>query len=253
MRIFIAISCCLVLLSSRAWIIGICYSLCRKLSSRVNTEFIVKTTPRLLFAIFKQYAGFKFEGDYSLIHTLPEQYLIISNHQSLLDIVVHMNYYNGTRLRFIAKKELGNHVPLVSPMLKSGRHCLVQRTGGASQAMKAVDKFAVYVRENNIIPVIFPEGSRSKNGELGTFHAAGFRRFLNNAPMPVAVCALDGGWQISSIRKIIQNLKGGSYKIKLLKVYEAPKTKEEQLKILEEGKALIGEQLRKWRFAEQAV
>ena len=231
MRIFIAISCCLVLLSSRAWIIGICYSLCRKLSSRVNTEFIVKTTPRLLFAIFKQYAGFKFEGDYSLIHTLPEQYLIISNHQSLLDIVVHMNYYNGTRLRFIAKKELGNHVPLVS------------------QAMKAVDKFALYARENNIIPVIFPEGSRSKNGELGTFNAAGFRRFLNNAPMPVAVCALDGGWQISSIRKIIQNLKGGSYKIKLLKVYEAPTTKEEQLKILEEGKTLIGEQLRKWRTA----
>ena len=71
--------------------------------------------------------------------------------------------------------------------------------------------------------------------------------------MPVAVCALDGGWQISSIRKIIQNLKGGSYKIKLLKVYEAPTTKEEQLKILEEGKTLIGEQLRKWRFAEQAV
>ena len=57
----------------------------------------------------------------------------------------------------------------------------------------------LHVVKNNFIPVIFPEGSRSKDGNLKTFHAAGFRRFLNAAPMPVAVCAVDGGWKISSL------------------------------------------------------
>lgn len=249
----IAILCCLVILSWRAMLIGLFHSLYRKGCDWVNSEVIVRPAPRLLFAAFKQYTGFKFEGDYSLIDQLPDQYLVISNHQSLLDIVVHMNYYNGTRLRFVAKEELGHNVPLVSPMLKSGKHCLVKRTGSPTQAMKAVDKFADHVVKNNLIPVIFPEGSRSKDGQLKTFHAAGFRRLLNAAPMPVAVCAVDGGWRISSLIKLAKNLRGGAYRVKLLKVYDAPTTKEEQVKILEEGKALIQAQLDEWRSIDAGI
>lgn len=252
MGAFIAISCCLVLLSWRSALIGICHSVYRKGCDWVNSRVIVGPAPRLIFAVFKKYIGFRFEGDYSLIDKLPDQYLVISNHQSLLDIVVHMNYYNGTRLRFVAKEELGHNIPLVSPMLKSGKHCLVKRTGSPTQAMKSVDKFAEHVVKNNLIPVIFPEGSRSKDGELKTFHAAGFRRFLNSAPMPVAVCAVDGGWKLSSLTRLAKNLKGGAYRIKLLKVYDAPLTKEDQIKILEEGKALIQAQLDKWRSCSEA-
>ncbi|UTC65322.1 1-acyl-sn-glycerol-3-phosphate acyltransferase [Treponema sp. OMZ 788] len=251
MGALIAILCCLVLLTWRAVLIGVFHAVYRRGCDWVNSEVIVRPAPRLLFAVFKQYTGFKFEGDYSLTDQLPEQYLVISNHQSLLDIVAHMNYYNGTRLRFVAKEELGHNVPLVSPMLKSGKHCLVKRTGSPTQAMKAVDKFAEYVVKNNLIPVIFPEGSRSKDGELKSFHAAGFRRFLNAAPMPVAVCALDGAWKISSLTRLAKNLKNETYRVKLLKIYDAPKTKEDQVKILEEGKALIQAQLDEWRLADK--
>lgn len=247
MGIIIAMLCCFVMLLWRALLIQFCYSTYRKACDWVNSDVIVKRAPRLIFAVFKMYTGFKFEGDYSMTDSLPNQYLLISNHQSLLDIVVHMKYYNGIRLRFFAKKELGGHVPLVSPMLKSGKHCLVKRTGSPSQAMKAVDSFAEYVSKNNLIPVLFPEGSRSKTGELGNFHSAGFRRFLNASPMPVVVCALDGGWKISSLTKIIRNLRKGSYKIKILKIYDTPHTKEEQLNILQESKVLIQEQLNEWR------
>lgn len=250
MGIIITLLCAFTMLGWRAAVIGICYSVCRKACDWVNSELIVKPAPRLIFAVLKKYAGFKFDGDYTLVDKLPNQYLAISNHQSLLDIVVHMRYYNGPRLRFVAKQELGGHVPLVSPMLKSGKHCIIKRTGSPMQAMKTMDKFAEHIKKNNLIPVIFPEGSRSKTGKLGTFHAAGFRRLLNSAPMPVAVFALDGGWRISSLTRVAQNLSNGAYKIKLLNVYDAPKTKEEQLKILEEGKLLIQEQLNTWRAME---
>jgi len=39
----------------------------------------------------------------------------------------------------------------------------------------------------------------------------------------------------------------GAYRVKVLKVYPVPETKEAQVKILEEGKALIREQLAQWR------
>ncbi len=243
----ILVFCCLFLLLCYGFLLRTIYTFSRKKALDFNTKVIVKRIPDLVFACFNKYAGFRFEGDYSNIDELPEQYLMISNHQSILDIIVHMKYYNASRLRFIAKKELERHVPLVSLMLQSANHCLVKRTGSPTQAMKAVDEFARHTKENNLIPVIFPEGTRTKNGELLSFHAAGFRRFLNNAPMPVAVCALDGGWELASIKKIAKNLKDGTYKIKLLKVYDAPKNKAEQLQILTEAKELIQQQLDEWR------
>ena len=65
--------------------------------------------------------------------------------------------------------------------------------------------------------------------------------------MPVAVAAVDGGWNISSITRMATNLHGGSYRVKILKIYPTPTTKEEQLKVLAEGKELIQEQLKVWR------
>ena len=135
-------------------------------------------------------------------------------------------------------------------MLKTGDHCIVKRHNSPSQAMMAVDKFAVRVKEKNYLPVIFPEGSRSKDGAVHTFHSAGFRRFLNKEPLPVAVCALDGGYSVSSLKQFFKRIRGEGYRVKVLKVFPPPTTKEEQLKVLEEGKALIEEQLKIWRTSK---
>ena len=178
---------------------------------------------------------------------IPSSCLIISNHQSLMDIPVMMAHLGGSRLRFIAKAELAENIPIVAPMLKSDGHCLIVRGGQASKVMESIDSFAERVLKNKWIPVLFPEGTRSKDGKLGRFHAAGFRRFLDDAPMPVAVFAVDGGWQYSGMKGIIRNLKNGFYKIKLLKVYEPPLGKEGQIAILEESRELIQRQLDEWR------
>lgn len=240
------IVCCIGALMGWALINRVAYAVYRPWCKKINTHIATVVSHRL-FSIFSTYLNFRFVGDYSLFPELPEQYLLISNHQSILDIVVYMNYLGGKRVRFVAKKELADHVPLVSVMLKSDEHCLVQRTGSPSQAMRAMDAFAVRVQRNNWIPVLFPEGTRSRDGNVGTFHSAGFRRFISKAPMPVVVAAVDGGWKVSSIFRLATNLRGGAYRVKALKVYPAPETKEAQLKILEEGKALIQEQLAQWR------
>ena len=245
------ILCCMVSVAGYALLNRIAYALYRPLCKKINTHLYF-VTPRHVFSIFSAYMKFRFAGDYTHISELPEQYLLLSNHQSLLDIVVYVRYIDGGRLRFVAKKALSYGIPLVSVILKSDQHCLVQRTGSPSQAMNAVDLFAKRVIKNNWIPVLFPEGTRSKTGALGTFHSAGFRRLISKAPMPVAVAAVDGGWAISSMRQIRKNLKNGAYRVKILKVYPTPTTKEEQLKILQEGKELIQQQLDIWRSNPQA-
>ncbi len=229
----------------------VAYGLSRDLSLRVNRR-ITSVYVRRIFALLSTYMKFRVACEYDLVDTLPDQYLILSNHQSLLDIPLFFRFLKGKRLRFIAKDELGKNVPCVSLILKSDGHCLVPRMGSPSRAMQSMDRFALRVLENGWIPVIFPEGTRSKDGTLGTFHAAGFRRMMDRAPMPVAVCALDGGWRTSSLKGLSRDLRGGLYRIKILKIFPAPATKAEQIRVMEEGKALIQAQLDAWRAMDAA-
>ncbi len=242
----IALSCLVVALGSVALVNTVAYAFSRKWSAAVS-EYITKVDAPRIFSVLSVYKHFRFMGYPDHKKELPPQFLIMSNHQSLLDIPLYMNFLRNYDLRFVAKEELGRHVPLVSPMLKASGHALIPRSGSPSKAMRVLDNFAVRVKEENWVPVIFPEGTRSRDGSLGTFYAAGFRRMLERAPMPVAVCALDGGYKISSLDGIARHLHNGCYRVKILKIYPAPQGKQEQIAILEEGKQLIQAQLGEWR------
>ncbi len=224
----------------------IAYPVSKKLSLAIS-HYIRFTCSRMVFAILHTYKHFDFVGSRENFESLPDQFIIMSNHQSLMDIPLYMHFFPKIQIRFVAKDELERHIPLVSEMLRAEEHCMVPRRGSPSVAMRTIDNFGKRVVERKQIPVIFPEGTRSKDGELGTFYAAGFRRLCDATNLPVAVCALDGGWKINKLDTFFQNLHHGSYKVKVMKVYPAPHGKEAQAAILAEGKELIQKQLEEWR------
>lgn len=219
------------------------------------SNYITHRTDRLFFAILKTYCGYDFVADTKSLEGLPDKFLVVSNHQSLIDIVVYLlffskRYYNGREVRFVAKDALSK-VPMVGKMLRTQGHCMIPRHGGASEAMKSLEAFGTRVNASkDIVPLIFPEGTRSKDGKLGTFYSAGFRRLEETVRLPVAVCALDGGWKLSHIGMMLQNLKKGAYRVKVLKVFDVPQTKEDEKRILAEAPALIQAQLDEWRKSE---
>ena len=211
------------------------------------SNYITNVCARQVFAILKCYLGFELDDDKKSKEALPDQFLILSNHQSLFDIVVYLVYFAGKEVRFVAKDTLSK-VPMVGKMLKSQGHCMIPRKGSPSQAMGALKQFGMKAGANkDILPLIFPEGTRSKDGRLGQFYAAGFRMLENTVKLPVAVCALDGGWKLANLLRIFSNLTKGSYRVKVLKVYDCPKGKEEEKKILAESFDLIDAQLKAWR------
>ncbi|MGP1511899.1 MAG: 1-acyl-sn-glycerol-3-phosphate acyltransferase, partial [Treponema sp.] len=79
--------------------------------SRYISEYIVKKLAPRLFAILNCYRNFKFFGYDESKKALPEQFIIISNHQSLLDIPAYMNFLRDKELRFVAKDNLARHIP----------------------------------------------------------------------------------------------------------------------------------------------
>ncbi|MCR5436850.1 MAG: 1-acyl-sn-glycerol-3-phosphate acyltransferase [Treponema sp.] len=222
------------------------YPVSKKLSVRIS-NYIVKVLAPRFFAILKKYRKFNFWGYNDSKKQLPENFTVISNHQSLIDIPVYMNYFHEKEIRFVAKDQLARHIPLVSEMLRAQQHCMIPRKARPMDAMNYIEKFGKRAVEKKQVPVIFPEGTRTKDRLVGKFYSAGFRMLEASTNLPVAVCALDGGYSLRSLTSFFRNLKRGCYRVKVLKVYNPPKSKEECNKILEEARVLIQNQLDEWK------
>ena len=222
------------------------YPVSKKASIKISNYINRILAPRL-FAILYTYRKFHFWGYENQLKELPKKFILISNHQSLLDIPVYMKFLPQHEVRFIAKDTLGRHIPLVSEMLRAQEHCLIPRKAKPMEAMRYISDFGKRVMERNQIPILFPEGSRTRDGKVGKFFSAGFRQLSESTGLPVVVCALDGGWQLRDLRKLMTNLKYGCYRVKVLKVFEPPKTKEECNAVLEESRILMQQQIEYWR------
>ena len=99
-------------------------------------------------------------------------YVVLANHQSLIDIVA---LYEALpmQLGFLAKHEL-QKVPLFGRALELGGHVLVDRST-RKKAVQAIHSAAARVREDGCSLVIFPEGTRSDGDRVGPFKHGAFR------------------------------------------------------------------------------
>lgn len=96
-------------------------------------------------------------------------YVIISNHQSALDIVVLYRLY--THFKWVAKRELFK-VPFVGWNLTLNRHVAVDRSSSKS-ALQMIQKSIAHLKQGSSI-LIFPEGTRSEDGQIRRFKDGAF-------------------------------------------------------------------------------
>jgi 1-acyl-sn-glycerol-3-phosphate acyltransferase len=113
-------------------------------------------------------------------------YVIISNHQSMLDILL----INCLRYKFkwISKKENFN-VPVIGLYLRMARYITVDR-GNEESKLEMLEKSSDCLKEGISI-MIFPEGTRSLNNEIGFFKRGAFQLALQ-ANVPILPVLIDG-------------------------------------------------------------
>jgi 1-acyl-sn-glycerol-3-phosphate acyltransferase len=192
-----------------------------------------------IFKLTKAYCRTRLEYENFSGLDLPERFLLVTNHQSLLDIPVCIALFPERRLRFVAKRELGDGIPLVSLILRSQGHALVRRKGDSSQAMRSVLRFARRCNKEGTCPVIFPEGTRSRDGEIGAFHTAGVRKILNETPLPLVVAVIDGGWRVATVKDVVNNLGKARFRLRVLSVTSPLSAKREVLEALAQAREAL--------------
>lgn len=136
----------------------------------------------------------KFTGKENLPKGVP--LIFVSNHQSIFDISPIEWYLSGFHPKFISKIELGKGIPSVSYNLKRGGSVLIDRKD-SRQALPEIKKLSQYIEKNVRSAVIFPEGTRSRNGELKYFHDSGLKMLLKFAPSALIVpITINNSWKI---------------------------------------------------------
>ncbi|MXV17539.1 lysophospholipid acyltransferase family protein [Hufsiella ginkgonis] len=123
--------------------------------------------------------------------------IFIANHQSMYDIpplIWHLRHYHA---KFISKIELTKGIPSISFNLKHGGGANIDRKD-SKQAIAEILKLARRMSENCWSAVIFPEGTRSNNGDIKPFAVGGIATLLKKVPTALVVpVAIDGSWKLT--------------------------------------------------------
>jgi len=112
--------------------------------------------------------------------------IIVSNHQSMLDIPAIVWGFKKCTPKFISKADLGKGLPSISYNLKYGKSALIDRDNRA-QAVKEIFKLGQLIEKNNFGACIFPEGTRSRSGQIKEFKSAGIETLLRAAPSAIII------------------------------------------------------------------
>ncbi|RCH54575.1 1-acyl-sn-glycerol-3-phosphate acyltransferase [Mucilaginibacter hurinus] len=122
--------------------------------------------------------------------------IIIANHQSLFDIPPMIYFFRKYHAKFISKIELTKGVPSISYNLKVGGGANIDRNDPRQSIMELV-KLGTRMKENNWSAMIFPEGTRSKDGRVKTFQSAGIATLLKKCPDALLVpVAISNSWKM---------------------------------------------------------
>gem|GEM_PF-70086 len=152
-------------------------------------------------------------------------YVIISNHQSLYDIFLIYGWL-GIDIKWIMKKELAR-IPGIGFGSKKVGHIFLDRSN-SRVALESLNEAKRKLVDGTSV-VIFPEGTRSKTGQIGAFKKGAFKLALD-LDLPILPITISGTRHILPTGTI--NLRPGKATMTIHKPLEILHHQEENMKDL---------------------
>ncbi len=99
-----------------------------------------------------------------------KSYVIVLNHQSMIDIM--MLYLVPMTFRWVSKRE-AYKIPFIGPLLYMHGDITIDRKQGSKAMRKVMEQGKMWLGRGVSVSM-FPEGTRSKDGEIHRFKAGAF-------------------------------------------------------------------------------
>ncbi|ETZ19682.1 1-acyl-sn-glycerol-3-phosphate acyltransferase [Pedobacter sp. V48] len=139
-------------------------------------------------------ASITFKNDQNL--PLNRPIIFVANHQSMYDIPGLIWFLRKYHVKFISKIELTKGIPSISFNLKYGGGANIDRKD-SKQAISEIIKLGRRMKENTWSTMIFPEGTRAKDGKLKSFQVGGIATLLKVVPNALIVpVAIENSWKL---------------------------------------------------------
>ena len=123
--------------------------------------------------------------------------IFIANHQSTYDIPPLIWKLRNYHMKFVSKKELGRGIPSISYNLRNGGSILIDREK-PKEAINSIKNFGKFLSKKNFSVLIFPEGTRSKNGKVKEFRRSGLKTLIKNMPgANIVPISIKNSWKFS--------------------------------------------------------
>ena len=127
-----------------------------------------------------------------LEHIQPGQsYVFVSNHQSMFDVWLIYGWL-PVIFKWLMKAEL-RKVPFVGIACKAAGHIFVDRKNPKA-AMESMEDIKKQLKDG-VCTVIFPEGTRTKDGQVGRFKRGAFQIALD-LKLPIIPISLSGCYDV---------------------------------------------------------
>lgn len=120
-----------------------------------------------------------------------KSYVFVSNHQSMFDVFIIYGWLPNV-FKWLMKKEL-RKIPFVGTACRAAGHIFIERTSvrASMESLQEVEKELV----NGVSTVIFPEGTRTHDGQVGRFKRGAFQIALDLS-LPVVPISLSGCFEL---------------------------------------------------------
>jgi len=160
-------------------------------------------------------------------------YIFMANHQSNFDIPVLLAHLD-VPFRWLAKAELFK-IPIFGPAMRKAGYISIDRADRKS-AFLSLQKAAEAIR-NGVSVLIFPEGTRSRDGKLRPFKKGGFVLAVE-AGVPVVPVIVHGTWSIMSRNGL--RIRPGNVTLRILSpVQTAPFSRKTKDALLEKIRGVM--------------
>lgn len=162
--------------------------------SYTTKNITVKSIPAKWWSRFMCYASFISVSVEGLENINKNQsYVIVANHQSMFDIWLIYGWL-GSPFSWVMKKEL-RKIPFVGLACEKVGHIFVDRSN-AIEAKKSIQAAEKKLQNGNCV-VVFPEGTRTKDGKVGSFKRGAFN-MASDLHLPIVPISIIGAYECMS-------------------------------------------------------